>query len=282
MKKLVRGGGGGPKPPIRLVSSDGQEPPRRPQPPQRDPSLPKRPPCPAYLTPEQRKAFKAICRRLEDAGHLSAAHVASIVALAVAEDDFRQYTQFINEHGETFEVRKQGRPYQCPACKGSAIQPAPKGRNPEQNAECSASVPRSSRTKPCSVCTHKLRVDIEKALDEKVPFRRVSERFGTSTTALFRHAKEHMVAVALDAGSQAGQSCKGCKGTGVIQRPETSATVNYQEVAKRARALEQVRKLSASLGLEPLSDVRIHGKRAPQKASTGLEELLESRRAVRQ
>ncbi len=46
--------------------------------------------------------------------------------------------------------------------------------------------------RPCSICTHPEREEINRALVEAVPFRKISERFGTSVTALHRHKTDHL------------------------------------------------------------------------------------------
>ena len=43
--------------------------------------------------------------------------------------------------------------------------------------------------RPCSICVHPACPAIEHALAAKVPYRTVSERFGTSVAALFRHQR---------------------------------------------------------------------------------------------
>ena len=39
----------------------------------------------------------------------------------------------------------------------------------------------------CTICTHPERVEIDKAILAGEPFRKIAERTGTSTPALFRH-----------------------------------------------------------------------------------------------
>ena len=48
----------------------------------------------------------------------------------------------------------------------------------------------------CTVCTHPEKTEIDQALLSGQPFRKVAERFGTSTSALFRH-KSNDIPVAL-------------------------------------------------------------------------------------
>lgn len=51
----------------------------------------------------------------------------------------------------------------------------------------------------CTVCTHADRPAIDQALVAGESFRNVSERFGTSATALFRHKAEHLPAALVQA-----------------------------------------------------------------------------------
>lgn len=48
--------------------------------------------------------------------------------------------------------------------------------------------------KPCSICTHPQRSEIEALLIEGVSIRDIAGRFGTSKTAVHRHLREHMKA----------------------------------------------------------------------------------------
>ena len=44
----------------------------------------------------------------------------------------------------------------------------------------------------CTVCTHTERQRIDEALVTGTSFRKIAERFGTSTTALYRHKQDHV------------------------------------------------------------------------------------------
>jgi len=44
----------------------------------------------------------------------------------------------------------------------------------------------------CAICRHEKRTEIEKALLNEQPLRKIAEQTGTSTTALHRHRKEHI------------------------------------------------------------------------------------------
>lgn len=46
--------------------------------------------------------------------------------------------------------------------------------------------------RPCTICTHPEREQIDQALLEGVSFRNIAKRTGTSTAALSRHKKDHV------------------------------------------------------------------------------------------
>jgi hypothetical protein len=58
--------------------------------------------------------------------------------------------------------------------------------------------------RPCSVCSSHQREAIEAALVESVPYRQAAERFGTSTSALARHAR-HIETRSADSGTETEQ-----------------------------------------------------------------------------
>jgi hypothetical protein len=47
--------------------------------------------------------------------------------------------------------------------------------------------------RPCSICTHPQRHDIDQALTAGEALRNMAPRFGTSVTALHRHKHEHLL-----------------------------------------------------------------------------------------
>ncbi len=55
----------------------------------------------------------------------------------------------------------------------------------------------------CTVCSHKEREGIDKALLADEPYRHIASRFGTSTGALQRHRAEHLPATMVKAQEQA-------------------------------------------------------------------------------
>lgn len=58
--------------------------------------------------------------------------------------------------------------------------------------------------RPCAICTHKHRAEIDKALVEGMSFRNISRRYGMSIAAVSRHKAEHLPADILQA-KQAGE-----------------------------------------------------------------------------
>lgn len=48
--------------------------------------------------------------------------------------------------------------------------------------------------RPCVTCTHPKRYEIEKALVEGVPYRKLTEKYGPSSASLSRHRNEHLPA----------------------------------------------------------------------------------------
>ncbi len=46
----------------------------------------------------------------------------------------------------------------------------------------------------CTICRHKQRAEIDKALVARQPFRTIADRFGVSKTALIRHHDDHVPA----------------------------------------------------------------------------------------
>ncbi len=51
----------------------------------------------------------------------------------------------------------------------------------------------------CTVCTHKKRTAIDKALVARQPFRTIADRFGVSKSALIRHSDDHIPAALVKA-----------------------------------------------------------------------------------
>ncbi len=49
-------------------------------------------------------------------------------------------------------------------------------------------------SKPCSICRHKKRAEIDKALVARETFRGVAAKYGVSKTALLRHCDDHLPA----------------------------------------------------------------------------------------
>jgi hypothetical protein len=54
---------------------------------------------------------------------------------------------------------------------------------------------RAPVSRPCSVCSHERRHEIDQALIRRTPYRNITQRFGVSKYALSRHLKEHVPAL---------------------------------------------------------------------------------------
>lgn len=87
----------------------------------------------------------------------------------------------------------------------------------------------------CSICTHKARAEIDRALVSAQPFRKVAERFGTSASALFRHKGGHLAAH-LAKAYEAGQ---------VARAAELAREQEGRKATEIGEALDVVRQLQA-------------------------------------
>jgi phage terminase small subunit len=73
-----------------------------------------------------------------------------------------------------------------------------------------------------------------------------------------------------------GQKCKACRGRGVLQKQGRIIKHRRPETQDLKDAQEAIIRLSAALGLDPTSRVRIKGKIGGQPTS-GLQEFLKTR-----
>jgi DNA-binding transcriptional ArsR family regulator len=53
-------------------------------------------------------------------------------------------------------------------------------------------------SRPCTICTRPECAEIEEAIAARVPYRRISRRYGVSISAISRHLKAHVVAEMLE------------------------------------------------------------------------------------
>lgn len=240
------------------------------------------PECPNYLKGSKRARFLAICGRLDSQGTLEAADVSKIEALAVAEDKLEATTTELDKAGEYRERVKQGRPYQCPACKGSGIRPVPKGQPPPApSSQTSTKAPGRPPGRPCTICNHARRAEIEEALGRGLPFRKVAERFGVSTTSAHRHKRDHLGKPQQPTLlSEDDRTCLGCKGTGVIVPETTEREEKHPAMVEQRHAIDLVNRLSTQLGLDVVSRVRVKGKPREQARPSRLMDLA-GRRGLR-
>jgi hypothetical protein len=106
--------------------------------------------------------------------------------------------------------------------------------------------------RPCSICTHEQRGEIDRALVSGTPVRLVAGRFGTSKSAASRHRRDHLaphLARALEAAD-------GARAADLVREREAAKA---QEIGQ---ALDVVRQLQAINGacLEILQKSRASGK----------------------
>jgi hypothetical protein len=105
----------------------------------------------------------------------------------------------------------------------------------------------------CSICNHTSREEIEKALLSGASFRNIAKRFGTSTTALFRHKSDHLP-TSLVKAKEAEYIARADSVLGDIRTQITQITKLYEaaegilEEAKKSKdlptALKAIRELS--------------------------------------
>jgi phage terminase small subunit len=261
---------------LRLLdgAGEGQLPPG-------PPSKGKRPSCPTWFSPGQRKAFASICRRLDQEGLLATADEADIRALAIAEERLRVTTEFIEENELTYEVVRGARPYRCPACKGAGVRPGRPSPSPVEPARLPPQRG-GGPGRPCSICRHPEVAAITEALARGERPGTISREFRVGRDAVVRHRATHFAAQGPPAVSEAGTvACPACGGSGVREGKAQRMRFQHPEVTHQRDAIDRVLRLSAELGLSPTSRVRVKGKLGGQKAPTGLQELMSRRGNLR-
>lgn len=251
---------------------------------------PKRPRCPKGFTPEQHAEWNNICSRLEEAGLLLKVGEGNIRSLAIYQAEVMRCNEYINEHGTTFVIKREGRPYQCPACKGTGIRKRAKDETDDQRAVSAARCTADTVRHRCSVCAARNREEIDAALLSGQSLRVVAKQFapprgvkrGLSPATLMRHKRE-CLAVAETAGESAastqpaGPPCRFCSGKGAIPGRVTSQIIQFPEVAQRKIASDLVAKLSAQLGLDNVNLVRVRGKMPSAQRTQSRADALRSR-----
>ena len=148
--------------------------------------------------------------------------------------------------------------------------------------------------RPCSICKHAARSDIEAAIIGGVPFRNITQRFATSISAISRHSTKHMKAIpeamasdprvieaqenaAVETVQHLERTPKVLEGvlnnwqmlqakfSGLLSEAEGGLDLS-SEVLKAIRALERRDKLAANSLLEMLQ-ARLAGDRADRRAT---------------
>lgn len=232
------------------------------------------PECPTYLSPAQRARFYGVCRRLDEQGTLENADVGMIEDLAISEDNLEVITSAVTAGGRYVTVVKQGRPYQCPTCKGSGVRPLPKGA---QAPTASAASPTGHRRpgRPCSICGSPQREEIDEALGRGASVNGTAKRFAVSPDALLRHKRDHAGKPPRPVATEVSdRTCLFCGGRGGMF-PETHEQIlKHPGVADQDKAINQVAKLSAQLGLDVTSRVRVKGKPGERRGPSALQQLV--------
>jgi phage terminase small subunit len=232
------------------------------------------PECPAYLSAGQQRRFYAVCQRLDDQGTLETADVSVIEALAIAEDNLETATTYTNAEGRYATVVKQSRPYQCPACKGSGQRPMPKGTDVPAPPSTSEGPARKGPGRPCSICAHPQRAEIDAALGRSETFRNIAKRYGVGLGSAVRHKQEHLGKPAKPVLVRTeDRTCLGCGGRGVIIPETKEVSEKRPETTDQRYAIDQVSMLSAKLGLDVTSRVRVKGKPAERKSGSRFKDL---------
>lgn len=211
-----------------------------------------------------------------------------IRSLAIYQSEVLRLNEYLNTNGMTYVVKREGRPYQCPACKGTGARKQPKGADadalpPPTTAEIAR--------RRCTICHSAKRESIDAALHSGQSLRAIVKQFGTARSAkqrfspatLLRHKRECLAmtetaGAATAAAGVMGSPCLFCKGKGAIPGRVTSQIIQFPEVAQRKIAADMVAKLSAQLGLDNVNLVRVRGKIArPTSNAQSRAEALRSR-----
>jgi phage terminase small subunit len=237
------------------------------------------PECPAYLSGSQQRRFFAVCQRLDDQGTLETADVSVIEALAIAEDNLEVTTAYTNAGERYATVIKEGRPYQCTTCKGTGLRPLPKGAAAVPDVAQAPSAPTKLGHRPCSICTSDHRAAIDAALKRGDSLGAVSKAFDTTLEAVARHRRNHLGGddprpVLVDPASRV---CPFCGGRGSVFPKLQEVITKGPATTDQRHAIDQVAMLSAKLGLDVASRVRVKGKATPGKVTSGLQALRDRR-----
>jgi phage terminase small subunit len=232
------------------------------------------PECPEYLSVAQRARFYGVCRRLDEQGTLESADVGDIEALAIAENNLELITSAVNAGGRYVTVVKQGRPYQCPTCKGSGVRPLPKGA---QDPPASAASPADHRRpgRPCSICGSPRLEEIDAALGRGASVNGTAKRFAVSPDARRRHKRDHAGRPSRPVASgPSDRTCLFCGGRGGMFPETHEQLLKHPGVADQGKAIDQVSKISSQLGLDVTSRVRVKGKPGERRGPSALQQLV--------
>jgi len=123
--------------------------------------------------------------------------------------------------------------------------------------------------KHCSICTHPARETIDSSLVRRVPYAKISERFGVATGTLSKHLNEHLAAHVQQALTEYGTS-KGIKvltklstlvdrlGSFLDRAEEAGDSPEFRATAAELRKqLELVAKLQGDLDQEGTTHINL-------------------------
>lgn len=90
--------------------------------------------------------------------------------------------------------------------------------------------------RPCTICNHPNRNDIENAVLENKTLTEIAKRYDIKVPALFRHRQNHMTREAVEAIQAAGQ--------GMLPLPQVVSPEKAERIARHIDAADQMIKLN--------------------------------------
>lgn len=106
--------------------------------------------------------------------------------------------------------------------------------------------------RPCVTCTHPKRYEIEKALVEGVPYRKLTKKYGPSSASLSRHRNDHLPA-------HLAKAHEAEKTKRVTKLEDHQAALAEQDTRQALDVVQQLRAINSAC-LEVLQKSRSDGK----------------------
>lgn len=106
--------------------------------------------------------------------------------------------------------------------------------------------------RPCSICTHEKRAEIDRALASGTAFRTVAGRFGTSKSAAGRHKRDHLAPHL----ARALEEAHGARAADIVREREASKA---EDIGQALDVVRQLKAINAAC-LEILQKSRAAGK----------------------